>query len=287
MTNSNIKETTSGIRVILYVAGILVLSVSITLYLFPEQTEVYFSWTINPPLTAVFLGAGYLAAFLLEFLSARERIWARARPAVPGVWAFTFLTLIVTLFHIDRFHFSSPAFITVAGTWVWLGIYIGVPVVMGLLWVHQIRQPGIDPPRVVPLPKWFLMILMVQGAIMLLFGSVMLIFPDLIIPIWPWKLSALTCRAIGAWGVAIGIVAVQATWENDWRRLFPAMLTYAVYGLLQVINILRFPTTLNWSSFSAIFYTIFVISIVLVGTFGAWTAWSIKQMDDSNIRTYP
>lgn len=115
MSNANIKQTTLGIRVILYAASFLVLSVSLSLFFFPEQTDVYFSWTIKPPLTAVFLGAGYLASFFFEFLSARERVWANARPAVPGVWLFTLLTLIVTLLHLDRFHFHSPAFITVAG----------------------------------------------------------------------------------------------------------------------------------------------------------------------------
>ena len=277
MPNSNIKKTTLGIRVILYIASILVLSVSISLFLFPEQTDMYFSWTINPALTAALLGAGYLTSFLLEFLSAREKVWARARPAVPAVWVFTFLTLIVTLLHLDRFHFNSPALITVVGTWAWLGVYIGVPIAMGILWIHQMRQPGIDPPRVAPLPKWLLVVLIVQGAIMLLLGFVMLFSPELIIPIWPWNLSPLTCRAIGAWGVGIGIIALQAAWENDWRRLFPTMLSYALYGALQIINLLRFSTLMNWTS-SSIFYTVFMISILLMGAFGAWTAWPIKQV---------
>ena len=118
MNNTDLKQTTRGMRVVLYVASFLVLAVGLSLYLLSERTDVYFSWTINPPLTAAFLGAGYLASFPLELLSARERIWARTRPAVPGVWIFTFLTLIVTLVHLDRFHFDSPFFITRAGTWV-------------------------------------------------------------------------------------------------------------------------------------------------------------------------
>jgi len=107
MTSIDLKKTTPGIRVILYVASFLVLSVGITLYFLSEKTDVYFSWTINPPLTAAFLGAGYLSSFLLELLSARERVWTKIRVAVPGVWVFTFLNLIVTLIHWDRFHFDS------------------------------------------------------------------------------------------------------------------------------------------------------------------------------------
>ena len=54
MKTSAIKKTTSDIRIMLYVASFLVLSVSLTLYFMPEHTDVYFAWTINPPLTAAF-----------------------------------------------------------------------------------------------------------------------------------------------------------------------------------------------------------------------------------------
>lgn len=277
MQTPSSKETTRGMRIILYAASILVLSVGISLYLLSGQTETYFSWTINPPLTAAFLGAGYLASFLLEFLSAKETTWARARTAVPAVWVFTTLTLIVTLVHLDRFHFNAPNFITVAGTWVWLAVYLSVPVAMGLLWVHQARQPGAEPPRIAPLPAWLRILLAVQGAIMLLLGIIMLLFPEAIIPYWPWQLSPLTCRAIGAWGVGIGIIAAEAAWENDWLRLFPMMVSYAAYGILQTINLLRFSATLTWSSSAAILYAVFMISILFAGIYGTWMAQTAKK----------
>ena len=278
--NSSVKMTTKGIRIILYVASLLVLSVGISLYFLSAQTNVYFSWTINPPLTAAFLGAGYLASFLLEFLSARETVWAKTRPAVPAVWVFTFLTLIVTLLHLDKFHFGSTRFITLAGTWVWLAVYVTVPIAMGILWIHQMRKPGIDPPRLTPLPTWLKTILFVQGGIMLLFGVILLLSPSTMIAIWPWQLSVLTSRAIGAWGIGIGIIALEAGWENDWTRLFPMMTSYLVYGLLQTINLLRFTSTLNWSASAAILYTIFITSILLVGIFGSWTAWQLQKVQE-------
>lgn len=276
------KKTTFGIRIILYIASILVLSVGISLYLLSAKTDVYFSWTINPPLTAAFLGAGYLSSFLLEFLSGRERIWARARPAVPGVWVFTFLTLIVTLLHLEKFHFNSPVPITWLGTWVWLLIYVGVPIALGILWLLQTRQPGTDPTRIAPLPAWMRATLITQGTIMLIIGVAMLLLPSTMIPVWPWQLSPLTCQAIGAWGVGIGLIALQASWENDWWRLFPMMLSYAVYGTLQAINLLRYPGTLNWSQLSAGLYTIFVVTVLLAGVYGTWTAWRVKTSEVSS-----
>ena len=49
MNNAKLKKTTAGIRIILYVASFLVLSVGLSLYFLSEKTDVYFSWTINPP----------------------------------------------------------------------------------------------------------------------------------------------------------------------------------------------------------------------------------------------
>lgn len=279
MHNTDLKKTTSGIQIILYIASFLVLSVGLSLYLLSQKTDTYFSWTINPPLTAAFLGAGYLASFLTELLAARESIWARARIAVPGVLVFTILTSIVTFIHLDKFHLDSPIFITLAGTWVWLLIYITVPIALAILWAIQIRQLGTDPSRAATLPAWMLIILIVQGVIMLLFGIAMLLIPETTIPLWPWKLSTLTSRAIGAWGVGIGVIVLHASWENDWERLWPMFTGYLVYGGLQTINLLRYSDVLDWSRFSALTYSIFVFSVLLTGAFGAWKIWRIRSRE--------
>ena len=105
---------------------------------------------------------------------------------------------------------------------------------------------------------------------MLLFGSAMLLIPETTIPLWAWKLSVLTSRAIGAWGVGIGIITLHASYENDWRRLSPMFISYFTYGLLQLINLLRYPDMINWASPAATLYTIFVVSIFIAGGYGAW-----------------
>lgn len=268
MSDQEIKKTTKEIQVILIIASILVVSVGSSLYFFSEKTDVLFSWTINPPLTAAYLGGGYLAAFVLEYLASRESKWANARIAVPGVWIFTFVTLLVTIIHIDRFHFNSPNFITVAGTWVWLLVYIFVPVVLGIFWIRQVRQPGTEPTRVKKLPGWLRYSALIQGLVLLLSGTVMVLLPDKAIPYWPWTLSALTCRAIGAWGIGNGVFTIQAFIENDWERLRPFMPSWGLYGVLQLVNVLIYNETLNWGQASAWIYLIFMIWIFLVGGYG-------------------
>ena len=142
------NPTTDAMRMLLTVAAILVLIIGFPLYLLPTRTELLFSWTVNPPMTAAFLGSGYLAAFVIEMTSAREASCTRARIAVPAVLLFTSMTLIATLLHMDKFHFGQEfPLITRFVTYVWLVVYAAVPIVMAVLLVHQVRssRPNDDP----------------------------------------------------------------------------------------------------------------------------------------------
>ena len=74
-------------RRLLVVASLLVLAVGIPLMLRPTETADWWpSWTIQPPLTAVFLGSAYWASFLsIEFEALRRLTWttcgSRCRPS--------------------------------------------------------------------------------------------------------------------------------------------------------------------------------------------------------------
>ena len=68
---SCIRPLSVGMRWMLLLASGLVFVVGIQLFLLSEQTERYFAWTINPPMTAAFLGGAYWSSFLLELMAAR------------------------------------------------------------------------------------------------------------------------------------------------------------------------------------------------------------------------
>ena len=73
-----IRELSGGMRRLLWIAGFLVLLAGSTLFIITEQTESFFAWTIDLPLTAAFLGAGYWSSVAFEWLAARERVWIYA-----------------------------------------------------------------------------------------------------------------------------------------------------------------------------------------------------------------
>lgn len=270
-------QTTLAMQIILLVASVLVLSVSISLYFLTEQTDRFFAWPVSPPLTAAFLGAGYGASFLLEYLSAREKIWARARLAVPAVLLFTTLTLIATLLHLEPFQFDSPRWITRAGTWVWMVVYAGVPPALALVWFYQSRQPGREPSIVARMPVWMRWLLVGQAAVMVLLGAALFVAPTAVAPVWPWTLSALTGRAVGAWLIGIGTAAAHAAWEHDWVRVKNTMLSYLAFAVLQFIALLRYPNVVAWDGVSAWIYVLFMATVLAAGLYGWLTARRVEQ----------
>ena len=202
------RDTMRPLRVLLAVAAVLVFLAGLQLFVFSLRTRKYFAWTVANPLTAAFLGANYWGACVIEALAARERRWADARIAVPPVFVFTALTLVVSLVYLGQFHLG-PAFAvhTRAVTWGWLAIYVVVPVLMVVLVAVQLRVPGQDPPTVHPPPAWLVGLIGVHAVLFLGLAVVLLADPTRGARLWPWALTPLTARAIGAWLFGFGVAA--------------------------------------------------------------------------------
>jgi hypothetical protein len=259
---------TPGMRRMLRVAAGLVLAQGSILLALHNDTSRYFSWTIAVPVTAAFLGAGYLSAAVLESAAARQGSWQRARIAVPGVLAFTTLTLAVTLVHLSKFHLGAASALTRALTWGWLAIYVGVPPVLAFLWWRQARAvPGTAPAgrRLPPLVR---AVLGVQGSVMLVLGAALLAAPARAGRLWPWPLTALTGRAVRAWLAGLGIIAAQS-WFADRREVvavvFPAI---TVYAGLQLAVLAGFARSMHWDQAPAWCYLLFLTSLLAVGVAG-------------------
>jgi hypothetical protein len=278
--NVPIKPLTQGLRLLLFIASILVFLAGVPLFVGTEKTDIYFAWTLKSPLTAASLGAAYWASFFLEFFASRERVWARARIAIPAVLIFTSLMLLATLIHIDRLHLHSPL-LPRAITWFWLAIYVMVPPIMLVLLILQLRTPGKDPPRYVTLPHWMRFILGMHAAVMLVLGAALFLKPLLTASLfWPWMLTPLTGRAIGAWLLGLGAAAISAIYENDFARLRIAMITYTLLSGLEFIALARYPKEVNWNSPGIWIYILFLLSILAVGLYGWRVARKIGRVHD-------
>src|SRR5690349_8304307 len=158
-------------RALLVVFGVLTFLAVAALFVRPETTDRYFAWTIQPPVTAAFLGGAYLAGCTLVLMSLRDVPWAHARAGVVTILVFTVLTLVATLAHLDRFHLQVGRSSARAAAWFWLAVYGSVPIVLAVLLALQQRAEGVHPERALPLPRWLAVALAVEGAVMFVVGA--------------------------------------------------------------------------------------------------------------------
>ena len=258
-------------RAILVIGGGFVLVAGLQLYVLSEHTDYWFAWTIEPALTAAFLGAFYLDACVLALFSARERAWDRARVGVQGVLAFIWLTLLATLIHLDKFHLDDGRLIPTAAAWIWLTIYVLEPPVLSVVYPLQLRSPGGDGPGGGEIPRWFRVGSAAIGALLVIVGAILFVAPSSAGDLWAWTLTPLTARAAAAWLVGQGLVLVTIARDGDWLRARWAFLSIIGLVVLQGVALARYPGTFELGGAPGMAF-VAVLAILLAGSCYGWLA---------------
>ena len=83
------------------------------LYFFPDDTRHWFAWDVQPTITPLIMGAGYIAGAYFFVRVARETRWHRIHVGFLPVTAFTLFMAIATFNHLQRIDTSM---LQVAGT---------------------------------------------------------------------------------------------------------------------------------------------------------------------------
>ena len=251
-----------GLRWFFGVSAVLAAIAGAELFGGASDTDRFFSWTIDPPLTAAFMGAAYWAAMVLLAWAARQRTWARARTALPAVFTIAVLLLVATLIHRDRFHHD------LFGRF-WEAVYvIVVPLLVYLMW-SQVRQAGSVRRGDRPLPGWLRAVLCLQALVMLALGAALFVAPVGASSLWPWALTPLTGRAIGAFLVGFGAAAAFAVADNDFGRLHGAALAYATLGALELAAAALHGGDFTAPAAGVAAYVVFCASVLALGIYGA------------------
>ena len=267
MTDDPAAPVAAPVRWVLAAASVLVFLAGVQLFVFTRRTDEYFAWTIASPMTALFLGGAYWSAVGLEVAAARSPTWAGARIALPAVFVFTALTFVVTLVHLELFHLAGDLpFNTRLVTWVWLAIYGGVPVVMVLAAIVQ-WQGSMAVPPASGLPTAVRGALVALAALLLGLGLALLVAPSWADGAWPWALTPLTARAIGAWLIGLGVAAAHARLLDDAPSLRPLGSTAALFVVFQTIALLREGGELEGGLPAAVYVGVLVVLAAL----SAWT----------------
>jgi peptidoglycan/LPS O-acetylase OafA/YrhL len=256
------RQTTPRLRLILWVFAGLALIAGGLLFIGATHTDKWWSWTIQPPLTAATLGAFYWAAFVLILTAARSETWAEARPAVYPVAVIAVLLLVVTLYHLDRFDLDSLFGI------FWLVAYALVPPLLTWALADQVRAPGEDARPTQRLPRRLRALLVFEGVAMLVAAAVLLFSAGLADDLWPWALSPLTSRAIGSFFAGVGLAALIAVRDDDPLSFRGAALAYTVLGLLQLLALFLHTPDLEGDHFDTAIYVASWSLVILTGAYG-------------------
>lgn len=269
-----VKQIHPWFRNSFHLGSLLSLIAGIQLFMFSEQTDIYFAWTIQSSLTAATLGGFYFGTMVFGYLAARQADWARVRGPAVGLLVFMFVTLAATLLHLDKFHLASQNWLTRNVTWSWLAIYVLFPIeLVAAVWLQQ-RLPGADSERATRLPAWFRVVLTVHGAVGTVTGLGLFFTPQALIPFWPWALTPLTARALSAWFFSFGALNLQSMRENDWRRVRVMSISYIVSGSFALAALLRYASQADLLSISGVGYLMHLLVLLGMGVYGWLQNWT-------------
>jgi hypothetical protein len=249
-------------RLWLLAYAVIVLAFGISLFFLSEHTDRYFAWTIDTPLTAVYLGAATLAAFPTALICAARTKWADGRSLLWG-GSVAILTLdVATVIHLDLFHMDKLT------GWLWVVLYAAAVPTLAAVLALQLRERGQDTPRHARLPRAVRLVLAADAIVLLAVGTTLFAFPADAESVWPWQLPPLASRAIGAWVLALGAFVLQILFEDDWRRVRPAMVYLACFGALELVGLLRYSGTPDWSAPRSWLYLGVLGTLLSIGLYG-------------------
>lgn len=164
----------------------------VLLYGFPSLTGQLFAWPILGTMTPMVLASAYLGGFWFFVQVLRQRRWAAVKLGFPAVALFATLLGIATVLHWEKFSHGHVAF------WLWAGLYFTAPFLVVGAWLSNRAveaAPRGDEPRIGEVARWAIG---GAGLATLLTGIVMFVAPSPMIAVWPWPLTPLTCRVVGA-----------------------------------------------------------------------------------------
>ena len=241
--------TTAAIQRFYAIAAGLAAIAGFLLFPLASETEDFFSWTIEPPLTAAFMGAAYWAALVLLAWAARQRSWAIARTAMPPVAAIAALLLATTLIHLDKFDLDSLF------GWFWLVVYSLVTPLLAWAIARQVRAAGPVDRGLDPLPRSVRAIL--AGVTLVLAGFGIALYAAPADVAWPWELTPLTGRAIASFLTGFAVAAAFALWEDDVGRLRGPAFAFAALAALELLAVAVYSDDLTAGTAGTVAYVAF------------------------------
>lgn len=197
-----------------WVAGLVIpflVVAFIILYIFPDQTGMLFAWKIQPSMSAMMLGSAYAGGIYFFTGVLRSRQWHKVKVGFLPVIAFASLLGIATILHWDKFNHSHVSF------FAWAGLYFTTPFIVSFVWLRNRKQDaGNSGEQDTIIPYTWRLIMGAFGSITLVISLFLFLQPGMLISLWPWTLTPLTARVMGAMFALPGLVGLGIALDKRW-----------------------------------------------------------------------
>ncbi len=251
-----------AVQVLFGIGAVLTVGVS------PADTQTNFAWPIQPVVMAAVLGAFYASSALLFLLPFFAKRWEMIRIMILPTALFATVQLATTFLHWDKFSVGTTPF------YVWFASYLlPPPIFVAAYWWHQRRAKPQNIQSNSPLPAWIRWLFILCGSLLALGAILVFIFPNLLIPIFPWKLTPLTARTLCGWIMIVGVLLLAMLRENDRARVrlgTPILILLLPTLLIQMV---RFADQVNWANLTLWVGLILAAAIGLCGLYLAIGSW--------------
>jgi len=118
-----------------------------------------------------------------------------------------------------------------AAFWLWAGLYFTTPFLVFGVWWRNRRENVPAAVSELLLPPVAAAVIAVSGAAALLTCCFLFLAPSAAMKIWPWTLTPLTARVVGAI-FALGVAGLGAVWDKRWSS---ARILIQVAGFMLVL----------------------------------------------------
>ena len=227
-------------RVVAALIPLFLVAAFIILYIFPNDTDRLFAWTIRPSMTPIMIGAGYTSGTYFFVRLAAGGKWHWYTHGLPAITAFTWFMALATFLHWDRFHHDQITF------YIWLGLYVVTPILVPIIWLrNRVTDPITPEAGEVIVPSVVRLLMGIIGGGLTLLAVFMFLFPEAAISIWPWQLTPLTARVLGGWFALLGVAELGLARDPRWSSWRILLVSQAIALALIALGVVR-----AWSDFN-------------------------------------
>jgi len=206
----------------------------VLLYFWPsaDDTARLFAWRIVPGFTSMVLASAYLGGAYYFLRAARATEWHTVGGGFIPVGLFATLMGVATILHWDKFIRTNVAF------WLWAALYFTTPFLVFTVWFLNRREQSPRTADDLLIPQRTALLMGLFGMAALVTSGFLFLVPSAAIVIWPWTLTELTARVMGAI-FALGVAGLGAVRDRRWTSMRILLQVAGVMLVLILIAAVR------------------------------------------------